>query len=301
MALLAPDDQQRLRDEFAGMTRRVHLVFFTQALGSDTCLVTRQILDELPPLSDRIVIDEVNFVLEPERAREYGIDRVPAIAVTYEEPSGDTAPAPLRDTRMRFVGAPAGYEFVSLVEAILLVGGRATYLSPESQARVAAVDRPTTMHVFTTPTCPLCPRAVGVAHEMAYLNPHITAYAVEVTEPSHWLVAGIDTFEATDELYLNEYPDRGALVPLLHTVYQGTANGFAESDWTQSDPQHLVMYLRPLGEGGVLYNTLGHCRGHYDMVPVKDYWPTIDRCSWELPVFYELLRRSLRWARGQTA
>lgn len=152
MALLAPDDQQRLRDEFAGMTRRVHLVFFTQALGSDTCLVTRQILDELPPLSDRIVIDEVNFVLEPERAREYGIDRVPAIAVTYEEPSGDTAPAPLRDTRMRFVGAPAGYEFVSLVEAVTIAGGRPSELSAASLAQLALLDRPVTMQVFTTPT-----------------------------------------------------------------------------------------------------------------------------------------------------
>ena len=131
-------------------------------------------------------------------------------------------------------------------------------------------------------------------------HPPIEPYPVEVSEPSHWLVAGVEPFEATDELYLSEYPDRTALVPLLHTTFQGTAAGFAESDWTTADSQHLVMYLRPLGSGGVLYNTLGHCRGHYDMVPVKDYWPTIDRCSWELPVFYELLRRSLRWARGQT-
>jgi uncharacterized protein len=56
----------------------------------------------------------------------------------------------------------------------------------------------------------------------------------------------------------------------------------------------------PLGDGAVLYNTLGHCRGHYDMVPVVDYYPTIERCSWEHPAYYELLRRSLRWARGET-
>ena len=42
-----------------------------------------------------------------------------------------------------------------------------------------------------------------------------------------------------------------------------------------------MQYLRPLGDGAVLYNTLGHCRGHYDMVPLKDYYPTIERCSWE--------------------
>lgn len=132
-------------------------------------------------------------------------------------------------------------------------------------------------------------------------HPPIAPYPVDNVAPDHWLVAGIDGFDATDELYLNDYPDRSALVPLLQTTYQGDARGFARRDWTAADPTHLVMYLRPLGEGGVLYNTLGHCRSHYDMVPVKDYYPNVDRCSWELPEFYELLRRSLRWARGLAA
>jgi type 1 glutamine amidotransferase len=129
-------------------------------------------------------------------------------------------------------------------------------------------------------------------------HPPIAPYVVENVAPEHWLVAGIDPFETTDELYLNKYPDPEALVPLLRTTYHGGARGFAENDWSGPDDTHLVMYLRPLGDGAVLYNTLGHCRGHYDMVPLKDYYPTIDRCSWELPVFYELLRRSIRWARG---
>ena len=130
-------------------------------------------------------------------------------------------------------------------------------------------------------------------------HPPIAPYTVENVAPDHWLVAGLEAFEATDELYLNEYPDRAALTPLLQTTYQGGARGFIESDWNDTDPTHLVMYLRPLGSGAVLYNTLGHCRGHYDMVPQKDYYPNVDRCSWELPVFYEILRRSLRWARGE--
>lgn len=41
---------------------------------------------------------------------------------------------------------------------------------------------------------------------------------------------------------------------------------------------------------------LGHCRGHYDMRPIIDYYPTIERCAWEPPVFYGLLRRGIRWA-----
>ncbi len=89
--------------------------------------------------------------------------------------------------------------------------------------------------------------------------------------------------------------------PLLHTVWSGEARGFVESDWTTGPDHHLVMYLRELGDGAVLYNTLGHCRGHYDMVPVVDYYPKIERGSWNQPAYAELLRRSLRWARGATA
>lgn len=146
MPLIAPADQQKLRDAFTELTRPVKLLFFTQALGCETCLQTRQILDELPPLSDKIAIEEVNFVLEKEKAGQYRVDRVPAIAVEYEE-AGER-----RDSRIRFLGAPSGYEFVSLVQAVLLAGGGASQLTPASRARLASVEKPVTMQVFTTPT-----------------------------------------------------------------------------------------------------------------------------------------------------
>jgi len=129
-------------------------------------------------------------------------------------------------------------------------------------------------------------------------HPPIQPYKVEAVAPDHPLVSGIDAFETDDELYLNEYHEKEKLVPLLETHYAGKAAGFKEADWDDAD-RHLVMYLRPLGEGAVLYNTLGHCRGHYDMKPVMDYYPQIERCSWEHPEYYELLRRSLRWCLGE--
>ena len=142
MALISPEDQERLRLAFGEMTRGVRLLFFTQTLDCETCVQTRQILDELPPLSSRIAIEEVNFILEKDKAAQYGIDRVPAMALV----GGDS------DSRIRFLGAPSGYEFISLVQAVLLVGGRATSLTPENLLRVAGVDKPMTMKVFTTPT-----------------------------------------------------------------------------------------------------------------------------------------------------
>jgi alkyl hydroperoxide reductase subunit AhpF len=147
VALISPSDQQRLRDLLAEMSRPVRLLFFTQTLDCETCLVTKQILDELPALSDRITVEEVNFVLEKDRAAQYGIDRAPAVAVVAQDAQGAE-----QDTRIRFVGAPAGYGFMPLVRAVRLAGGAPPELSDESRQRLAAVTAPTRIQVFTTPT-----------------------------------------------------------------------------------------------------------------------------------------------------
>lgn len=177
MPLISPADQARLTEDFARMTRPVRLLFFTQTLGCDTCLQARRVIDELPPLSDRIAIEEVNLVLERDTAERYGVDRAPAIVVLGRDETGAE-----RDSGIRFLGTPAGYEFVSLIRAVLLVGGGPPALSAASLRKIANVDQPMTVHVFTTPTCPHCPQAVILAHEMAWANPRIRAYAVEATE-----------------------------------------------------------------------------------------------------------------------
>jgi alkyl hydroperoxide reductase subunit AhpF len=148
MALISPADQARLREDFAKMTRPVRLLFFTQTLDCETCLQARQVIDELPAVSDRITVEEVNFVLDGDRAKRFGIDRVPAIAVTTTDEAGGEV-----DSRIRFLGTPAGYEFIALIRAVLLAGGaREPDLSDAGRARLAEIDKPLTLQVFTTPT-----------------------------------------------------------------------------------------------------------------------------------------------------
>jgi uncharacterized protein len=165
----------------------------------------------------------------------------------------------------------------------------------------AALDLPRPNGVESPRCFPLWAETLGtqfVAH------PPIHPYPVEVADPTHWLVAGIETFETDDELYLLEYHDRDSLHPLLHTHWSGEAKGFAEHDWsleTVGTDEHLVVYLKSLGQGAVLYNTLGHCRGHYDMAPMVPYYPKIERGSWDNPQYHELLRRGIRWALGAAA
>jgi glutaredoxin-like protein len=177
MSLISSADQARLRDDFSRMTKRVRLLFFTQTFGCDTCLQARAIVDELPALSPLITIEEVNVVLDKEKAATYGIDRTPAIALTSLDASGLET-----DTRIRFLGTPSGYEFVALVRAVVLAGGGESILSEAARQRLAGIDKPMTMRVFSTPTCPYCPRAVALAHEIALASPYVTSYAIEATE-----------------------------------------------------------------------------------------------------------------------
>ena len=143
MSLLAPNDQQMLRDMFEDMTKQVTVLFFSQTFGCETCGETKQILGELTGLTDRIVVEEVNLVLDKERASAFGIDRAPALALLADK----------EDTRIRFLGAPAGYDFMSLVDAILAVSGASdSALSVESLALLAGVSSPIGIQVFVTPT-----------------------------------------------------------------------------------------------------------------------------------------------------
>ena len=124
-------------------------------------------------------------------------------------------------------------------------------------------------------------------------HPPIAPYRVEVADADHALVRGIEPFDVTDELYLSD--THADLHVLLDAQFEGEAAGFARSTWPKG--RHPVFYLRPLGRGAVLYLTLGHCRGHYDMRPLMEHWPEVQRCAWELPVFHELLRRGIAWAK----
>lgn len=147
MALISAADQEKLRESLAQLQRPVRLLFFTQTLGCETCPMTRQILDELPQLSDKITIEEFNVVLDAEKAKQFGIEHAPAVAVVWKDEAGQD-----HDTRIRFLGAPSGYEFISLVQAVMLAGGRPSILTDENRARLKAVDQPLTLQVFTTPT-----------------------------------------------------------------------------------------------------------------------------------------------------
>lgn len=179
MALLSEKDAAAVRQQFADtLISPVKLVVFTQEFECAFCRETRQIVEEVAALSPYLSADVRDFVADKDMAAQLGVDKIPAIAVLR---AGDGAEADT-DYGIRFYGIPSGYEFISLLEAIKLVGSGKMALSRATLDKLAGLTQPLHLQVFVTPTCPYCPRAVVLAHQLAFANAKITADMVEATE-----------------------------------------------------------------------------------------------------------------------
>ena len=178
MALLKEEDRQHLIEEFEALKNPVKLLMFTQELECEYCRETRMIAEEVAELSDSISLEIYNFVTDEEVAEQYGIDKIPAIAVLRD----DDKPV---DYGIRYYGIPSGYEFSSIIEDVMMVSQGESGLSEATKTQVAELTEPLHLQVFVTPTCPYCPRAVRLAHQLALESDLIRADMVEAVEFPH--------------------------------------------------------------------------------------------------------------------
>ncbi len=174
MGFLQEKDKEYIRDLFSKMENEVIITNFTQEIECQYCRETRQILEELSELSDKIKLNVYNFVNDKEIAGKYNIDKIPATLIEGE-----------KDYGIRYYGIPSGYEFSSLIEDIVDVSKGDSRLSQKSRELLKQIDAPLRLQVFVTPTCPYCPNAVRLAHKIAMENPYVTADMVEATEFPH--------------------------------------------------------------------------------------------------------------------
>jgi hypothetical protein len=124
-------------------------------------------------------------------------------------------------------------------------------------------------------------------------HPPIGTFTVEVANRDHELTRGIDDFVIEDELYLSHVTSD--IDTLMHTRFSGEAVGFVAKDWPETVVP--ILYTRDIGKGRIVYNALGHCRGHYDLPGMQDFYPVPERCSWNYAVYYDMLRRGINWAK----
>ncbi len=149
MPLLDDRVQKQVRSALADLKTPVRLVMFTQgeggALECAFCGQTRQLVEEIGTLSDRIAVDVRDFQADADLARSYGIDKIPAIVM---ETGGETP----KDHGIRFYGIPSGYEFGSFIEDLRMIGRGDAGLSAPTREAIGKITRPVRIQVFVTPT-----------------------------------------------------------------------------------------------------------------------------------------------------
>lgn len=171
VSYFSDDEMKALTERLAGMTNPVRLVLFVQTFDCETCATTKRILEDLARANPLLTVDEKNMVLDKADVESYGIIAAPGVAII-----GD------RDRGLRFYGAPDGYELVSLLEGILLASSAESGLNATSRALVGTLTDARALQIFSTPTCPHCPRAVRLGWQLAIESDHITATAVSAVE-----------------------------------------------------------------------------------------------------------------------
>jgi len=228
VALLSEADRLTVSARLAVITHPVTLLFFSQTIGApDSALVARQVIDEVASMNELVTVRELSLLIERDEAAAFGIDHIPSVVLLR----GDA------DTRMRFVGAPAGYEFMSLVDAVILAGTGDSGLASASRALAATVTAPFDIKVFVTPTCPHCPRAVTLAHRLAVESPHITATCVEASEfldlSRRYRVTGVPKTVANDSIeVLGALPEDAFVRALLQPAGEAPPSDAAPPDAT---------------------------------------------------------------------
>jgi glutaredoxin-like protein len=175
--LLNEDVKKQVREVFNGLQFPVQILFFGSQENCDYRIDTRQLLEEVVALSPNLGLTVYDLHADTAIAEQYYVDKAPAFVVAAKD--GET----LMNTGIQYAGIPSGHEFNTLIQDILLVSSRDSGLKPATREFLKTLQKPIHLQVFVTPTCPYCPRAVVLAHQMAMENPGmIRAEGVESME-----------------------------------------------------------------------------------------------------------------------
>jgi alkyl hydroperoxide reductase subunit AhpF len=142
MPLITEDVAAQLKEEFKALKNPVRLAVFSQALADPQSEQVKRLVEELGAIDPKLTAESYNFVLDKEKAEALSIQRIPAVAVLGAD----------KDYGVRFYGMPSGYEFGTLIDAILDVSQGESLLSAETKKALAALDKNLHIQVFSTPT-----------------------------------------------------------------------------------------------------------------------------------------------------
>jgi glutaredoxin-like protein len=168
---------QQISKAFEDLQEPVQILYFNSKEDCEYCDEAGQLLEEVTALSDKIELSTYDIKAQQEMAARFQVTDAPGIVIAAKEN------AEVKNLGIHFSGVPSGHEFSTFINDILLVSRRDSGLNEKTRLFLKNLDKPLLMQVFVTPTCPYCPRAVLLAHQMAMENPQmVRAEGVDAME-----------------------------------------------------------------------------------------------------------------------
>ncbi len=152
MGVLSPKDLEYIKSKFEKeLTREVPIVLLVSD-NCELCDTVDQLLSEIASVSGGKIQYTVNK-LQDLHKELLGIDRGPVILIGEK-------------VEIRYTGAPLGEEGWAFLEAISLASHR-NHMFKQYEDELSSLQNKVKIETIVTPTCPACPRAVLLAHNVA--------------------------------------------------------------------------------------------------------------------------------------
>lgn len=140
--------QKQVKEVFGDLHEPVEVLFFGSQ-GEDryqTIQDTHRLLEEVTALSEKLTLQVYDLEQDAKLAAHYHVEAAPTLVVAAKNEDS------LLDYGIRYKGIPAGHEFTSLINSLLIVSKRDSGLMKETREYLRTLDKPVHLQVFTTPT-----------------------------------------------------------------------------------------------------------------------------------------------------
>jgi glutaredoxin-like protein len=145
--LLNDSIRAQVREVFENQLRQpVGVIFFEENEACETCADTRQLLEEVSGLSEKVTLKVYDLVKDTDLAKRYNVDKAPGIVFVGKDDDQEL------DYGVRMSGIPSGHEFSTLIHDLILVSGRDSGLEQETRQALQKLSKPVHLQVFVTPT-----------------------------------------------------------------------------------------------------------------------------------------------------
>lgn len=202
--ILSDDDIEIIEKEYwSKLIDPVEIIYINSNSEDPTCqycTLIKELYNEITNRSSKLVLKEIMFENDPEISAKYNVD-TPPVTILIGKNKG----------AIKYYGIPAGQEFPSFLEAIVMISTGKHELSNKLTEEIMKIDKPVNIKTFVTPSCPYCPVMVFTSYQFAMINEYIESEGWEVTEfPT---VSARYDITAVPKIVVNDEVEWEGLVP----------------------------------------------------------------------------------------